>query len=78
MTMVFRASFDPTTDDAAASVLAAFNVAEREGLPTVECYCAGVDAWRRMHPDQTPVYAARQAVTVILAIKGNLRIWLTD
>lgn len=35
MTMTLRgASLDPTTDDAAASVLAAFNVAEREGLPT--------------------------------------------
>jgi len=43
-------------------------------LPTVRCYLAGVEAWRRVHPDQIPEYAARQAVAVIHAAKVRLRV----
>ncbi len=64
---------EPAEDIAAADVLAAYEAAERAGYDTVECYCAGVDAWKRSHPDQTPTYAARQAVTIILAAKITLR-----
>lgn len=73
--MVWRSStMDPTGDVAAASVLAAFDAARAEGLPSVECYRAGVEAWRRTHPDQSAEYAARQAVAVILAAKVSLRV----
>ena len=73
--MVWRSStIDPTGDVAAGSVLAAFDSARAEGLPSVECYRAGVEAWRRTHPDQSAEYAARQAVAVILAAKVNLRV----
>ncbi len=65
---------DPAEDIAAADVLASYEAAERAGYDTVECYCAGVDAWTRAHPDQTPSYAARQAVAVILAAKVSLHI----
>ena len=65
---------DPTTDRAAFDVLAAYEVAERAGLGSVDCYRAGAEAWQRAHPDQTPKYSAGKAVTVILANKVSLRI----
>lgn len=64
---------DPTGDPAATDVLAAYGAAERAGRDVVDCYCAGVEAWRRAYPDHAPAYAARQAVSVILAVKGRLR-----
>ena len=73
--MVWRSSaIDPTTDIAAAAVLEAFETARGAGLASVECYRAGVEAWRRTHPDQSAEYAARQAVAVILAAKVSLRV----
>jgi hypothetical protein len=63
-------------DVAAADVLDAFRMARAAGRPPVECYRAGVDAWRQHHPDQAPEYAAKRAVAVILAhsaeVKPNL------
>ena len=44
------------------------------GSASVDCYRAGVDAWRRTHPDQSAEYAAKQAVAVILAAKVSLRV----
>ena len=73
--MVWRGSIiDPTEDVAAAAVLDEFEAARKSGLPAVECYRAGVDAWRRAHPDQSAEYAAKQAVAVILALKVSLRV----
>jgi hypothetical protein len=60
---------DPRTDPAASDVMAAYQAATKAGLPTPECYQAGVEAWRRAHPDHTASYAAKQAVAVIPAIK---------
>ena len=65
---------DPTTDPAVADVLAAYEAAQKARKSTADCYRAGVAAWRRVHPDQTPVYTAQRAVTVILAVKVSLRI----
>jgi len=65
---------DPSTDVATETVLEAFESARGSGLPAVECYRAGVEAWRRSHPDQSAEYAARQAVAVILAAKVSLRV----
>jgi hypothetical protein len=65
---------DPTADSAAPHVLAAYDAAEREGNSPVACYCAGVDAWVRAHPDQTRAYAARQALEVILGARVHLRV----
>jgi len=65
---------DPATDPAAADVLAAYEAAHEARKSTAECYSAGVEAWRRVHPDQTLEYAARRAVAVILAVKVSLRI----
>ena len=65
---------DPTTDSAAAAVLAAFEAGQRDDLPPVDCYRAGVEAWRRAHPNQTAAYAAQKAVAVILAAKVRLRV----
>ena len=62
------------TDEAAAEVLAAFKTARDAGRPPVECYRAGVDAWRRYHPDQAPEYAAKRAVAVILAHNIELKV----
>jgi hypothetical protein len=73
--MVWRGSMiDPMTDVAADAVLDAFEEARSAGLPSVECYRAGVDAWKRSHPDQAAEYAAKQAVAVILAAKVTLRV----
>ena len=66
-------TIDPTQDAAAKAVIDAFDTARDGGLPTVECYRAGVEAWRRTHPDQSGEYAARQAVAVILAVKVHLK-----
>ena len=60
---------DPRTDPAACDVLAAYKAAGDARLATVACYRAGVEAWRRAHPDQAATYAAKQAVAVILAVK---------
>jgi uncharacterized protein YcbX len=65
---------NPTTDRAASAVLDAFEAAQEARLPPVICYRAGVEAWRREHPDQRPEYAAKQAVAVILAAKVSLRV----
>ena len=64
----------PTIDEEAARhVVAAFKTAQAAGQPSVECYRAGVEAWRRYHPDQAPEYAAKRAVAVILAHTVELR-----
>jgi hypothetical protein len=62
------------TDVATPEVLAAFQAAREAGRPTVECYRAGVEAWRRHHPDQAPEYAAKCAVAVILAHNVELKV----
>ena len=54
-------------DEATADVPSAFQAARSAGRPPVECYRAGVEAWRQHHPDQAPEYAAKRAVAVILA-----------
>jgi hypothetical protein len=73
--MVWHVSrIDPTTNIAAEAVLKAFEVARRAGRPSVDCYRAGVEAWRREHPDQSAEYAAKQAVAVILATHAKIRI----
>jgi len=69
-----RSTTDPATDDAAADVIAAFDAAQRTGSALVECYRAGIEAWRRAHPDHAFQYAAQQAVTVILAAKISLHV----
>jgi hypothetical protein len=68
------AAIDPAAKRAATAVLSAFRCARDIGRPTVECYRAGVAAWRRVHPDHSPEYAARRAVAVILATHARLRV----
>ena len=64
----------PDADEAAPEVLAAFQAAREAGRPPVECYRAGVEVWRRYHPDQAPEYAAKRAVAVILAHHVDLKV----
>jgi hypothetical protein len=40
----------------------------------VDCYCAGVEAWRHSHPSQTAAYAGSQAVAIILSARVSLRV----
>jgi hypothetical protein len=54
--------------------MAAFAAAQVNGLPSVDCYRAAVEAWRRAHPDHTAPYAAQQAVRIVLDAKVSLRI----
>ena len=73
--MVWRVSkIDPTSNVAAEAVLKAFELARRSGRPSVECYRAGVEAWRRQHSDQSAEYTAKQAVAVILATHAKVRV----
>ena len=72
--MRHAAEIDPTTDRAATDVIAAFDAAEKAGLPLAQCYLAGVKAWQGAHPNQKPEYAASRAVAVILAAKVSLRV----
>ena len=65
---------DPARDAAAADVLAAFEAAQGNGLPSVDCYRAAVEAWHHAHPDHTAAYAAQQAVRIVLDAKTSLRI----
>ena len=63
---------DPMMDTAADAVIAAFDAAEEAGKSSMKCYSAAVSAWCRAHPDQTPAYAARQAVEVILSSRRSI------
>jgi hypothetical protein len=65
-----RKPADPTKDLAAPAVLAAHRAAVAAGKDTADCYRAGVEAWRRYHPDHVVAYATSQAVEVIL--RGNI------
>ena len=62
---------DPNADPAAPDVIAAYEGAVTAQSSTQDCYLAGADAWRRVHPDQAAEYSTRQAVAVILAHKGK-------
>ena len=64
-----------TREQAAAAVLAAFHAAREAGKPSVDCYRAGVQAWKELYPDQAPEYAAKQAVAIILAANSELKIY---
>ena len=64
----------PMTDPAGSAVLAAFDAAQDAGLPAVDCYRVGVEAWRHSHPNQTAAYAGSQAVAIILAARISLRV----
>jgi len=64
---------DPTKDEAAPAVLAAHRAAVAAGKPIPECYLAGVEAWRRFHPNHARAYASKQATEVILRATVSLR-----
>ncbi len=69
----------PTTPDlahtpAGEAALRAFAQARAQGRPSVECYRAGVAAWRDIHPEQSAEYAAKRAVAVILSNYLSLRV----
>jgi hypothetical protein len=66
MRRVRGSTIDPMADPVAADVIAAFEVAEKAGLVLKDCYKAGIDTWRRAHPDQTPEYASQKAVEILL------------
>jgi hypothetical protein len=64
---------DPTNREAGDAALKAFAAARAQGRPSVECYRAGVAAWRRVHPEHAVDYAAKRAVSVILSAYLSLR-----
>jgi hypothetical protein len=67
-------SRDLANTPAGEAALKAFSAARAEGRPSVECYRAGVAAWRAVHPEQSAEYAAKRAVAVILAAFMSLRV----
>jgi len=69
-----RLGADLTSGTARQAALRAFEAARSAGRTTVECYRAGVAAWRRTHPDHSAEYSAKQAVSAILARYAKLRI----
>ena len=73
--MAWRLSAVDSTNSADwQAALRAFEAARSAGRTTVECYQAGVAAWRRAHPDHSAEYSAKQAVSAILARYAKLRI----
>jgi hypothetical protein len=67
-------SLDAASREAGDAALKAFATARAQGRSSVECYRAGVAAWRRVHPEQSAEYAAKRAVAVILSAYLSLRI----
>jgi hypothetical protein len=67
-------TLDSTTKTAEEATLKAFALARARGRPSVECYRAGVAAWRDLHPEHSPEYAAKRAVAAILSNYTNLRV----
>lgn len=65
---------DANSKPAAEAALKAFEAARAQGRSSVECYRAGVAAWRRLHPEQAAEYAAKRAVAVILSTHLSLRV----
>jgi hypothetical protein len=65
---------DANSKPAAEAALRAFEAARAQGRPSVECYRAGVAAWRHLHPEQAAEYAAKRAVAVILSAYLSLRV----
>ena len=60
--------------EVAEAVLAAFDAARESGKSPVDCYQAGVMAWRSRFPEHDPTFAAQKAVTIILdASEAKLR-----
>ena len=67
-------TLDSANMAAADAALSAFATARAQGRSSVECYRAGVDAWRAVHPEQSVEYAAKRAVAVILSTHLSLRV----
>jgi hypothetical protein len=68
--MVWRArEADPRSDRAAPQCHRRVPSRYAGRVANCSCYQAGVEAWRRAHPDHTAAYAGKQAVAVILAAK---------
>ena len=59
---------------AGEAALKAFATARAQGRSSVECYRAGVAAWRHVHPEHSAEYAAKRAAAVILSNYVNLRV----
>ncbi|HUC09782.1 MAG TPA: hypothetical protein VL985_05055 [Stellaceae bacterium] len=68
------ATLDLASRAAADAALKAFADARAQGRSSVECYRAGVAAWRAVHPEQSAEYAAKRAVAVILSTHLSLRV----
>jgi hypothetical protein len=66
--------FERRNREAGDAALKAFAAARAQGRSSVECYRAGVAAWRRVHPEQSADYAAKRAVSVILSAYTSLRL----
>jgi hypothetical protein len=47
-------------------ILKRFELAEKNGARSVDCYLAAIDSWCRLHPDVRRQYAAACVVQVIL------------
>ena len=69
----FRPKPDPTKDKAARYALKAHRAAVAAGKASPECYLAGVEAWRRFHPEHALTYASTQATEVIIRAILRLR-----
>jgi hypothetical protein len=67
-------TLDLANTPAGDAALKAFAKARAQGRSSVECYRAGIAAWRSVHPDQSAEYAAKRAVAVILSTHLSLRV----
>ena len=63
-----------TSSEVRNAVLGAFFHERDAGRTAVDCYTAGVSAWRTRFPDQQGRYAAKHAVALILDATMQLRV----
>jgi len=48
------------------AVLKAYDAAEADGLPRLDCYRAAIAAWQRCHPGTTSNEASTAAVAIVV------------
>jgi hypothetical protein len=60
------AAASPDEDPVRDAVLKAYDVAEANGLPRLDCYRAAIAAWQRRHPGATSNEASTAAVAIVV------------
>jgi len=60
------AAASPDDDSVRDAVLRAYDAAEANGLPRLDCYRAAIAAWQRCYPGATSNEASNAAVAIVV------------